>query len=80
MPVVTGSGDAAAAMAIAGASFWIVTLAVPCTPEPGSVAVTVKGPPPRPPAANSPLASMVPPPLTSQANVGCGATTSPNWS
>ena len=50
VPLVTGFGEAAAAVAMVGASFWMLTLAVPWTPEPGSVAVTVKGPPPLPPA------------------------------
>src|SRR5207249_11535053 len=47
VPVVTGLGDAAAAVATVGASLLMVTLAVPWRPEPGSVAVTVKGPPDR---------------------------------
>ena len=80
MPVVTGFGDAAAASAIVGPSFWIVTLAVPCTPEPGSVAVTVNGPPPLLPAVKRPPASMAPPPFTAQSKAGCAVTTSPNWS
>src|SRR2546430_5217456 len=70
VPVVTGLGDAAAATAMVGALFWIVTLAEPGRPEPGSVAVMVKGPPALPPAVKSPLESMVPPPLTSQVKVG----------
>ena len=80
VPAVTGFGDAAAALAIVGASFWIVTLAVPWRPEPASVAVTVNGPPPVLPAVKSPLASIAPPPLTIQVNAGCEAIALPNWS
>src|SRR5439155_19510319 len=79
-PVVTGLGEAPAATATVGASFWMVMLAVLWRPEAGSVAVTVNGPPPEPPAVKSPAASMVPPPLTIQANAGCEAIGSPNWS
>src|SRR5207245_1923765 len=55
-----------------------VTLAVPLTPP--LVAFTVKGPPPVEPAVNNPDRLMVPPPLTDQANVGCGLLGLPNWS
>ena len=80
VPVVTGFGDPAAATATVGASFWIVTLAVAWRPDPESVAVTVKGPPPLAPAVKSPLESTVPPPFTVQPKVGCEAIASPNWS
>src|SRR5207245_4343923 len=79
VPVVTGFGEAAAALAMVGASFWMVTLAVPWRPEPGSVAVTVKGPPPLAPAVKSPLGSMLPPPAV-QPNAGCDVIAFPNWS
>ena len=80
MPLVTGFGDAEAAPAMPGASFWIVTLAVDCRPEPGSLAVTVNGPPPLAPAVKSPLASIAPPPLTVQPKAGWDAMGLPNWS
>src|SRR5207244_218053 len=80
VPVATGFGDAAAATAIVGPPFWIVTLAVPWTPEPGSLAVTVKGPPALPPAVKRPLVSMAPPPVTVQLKVGCEAMAMANWS
>src|SRR3989442_8026289 len=79
VPVVTGFGDPAAATATVGASFWIVTLAVAWRPDPESVAVTVKGPPPLAPAVKSPLESTVPPPLTVQPKVGCEIIALPNW-
>src|SRR5712691_12187667 len=80
VPVVTGLGDAAAATATVGASFWIVTLAVAWRPDPESAAVTVNGPPQLPPAVKRPLESTVPPALTVQPKVGCDAIASPNWS
>ena len=80
MPAVTGLGEAAAPTETVGALLPIVTEAVPWRLEPESVAVTVKGPPALPPAVKSPPASIVPPPLTVQPNVGCDAIGWPNWS
>src|SRR5207245_4261641 len=66
VPVVTGFGEAAAALAMVGASFWMVTLAVPWRPAPGSVAVTVQGPPPWPPEVWGGLEWTVPPPAVQE--------------
>jgi hypothetical protein len=74
----TGFGAALAATARVGGLLITVALAVPWTPEFGSVAVTVNGPPAVAPAVKRPLVSIVPPPPTTQSNVGCAAIGSPN--
>src|SRR5205823_13630636 len=79
VPVVTGLGDAAAATATVGASFWIVTLAVAWRPDPESAAVTVNGPPPLPPAVKRPPASTAPPALTVQPKAEIGSAACRDW-
>ena len=54
------------------------TLAVPVRPP--LAAVTVNGPPAVEPALNRPDELIVPPPLTDQANDGCGLRAWPYWS
>ena len=80
VPVVTGFGEAAAAVATVGALLLTVTEPVPWRLEPESAAVTVKGPPAVPPAVKTPLESTMPPPLTLHVKVGCDAIAAPNWS
>ena len=80
VPVVTGFGEAAAAVATVGALLLTVTEPVPWRLEPESAAVTVKGPPAVPPAVKRPLESTVPPALTLHVKVGCDAIAAPNWS
>ena len=78
MVPVTTAGVALAATAIVGGSLTTVTSAVPESPEPASVAVTVNGPPLVAPAVNTPAPSIVPPPFTTHENVGCDAIGSSN--
>ncbi len=77
---MTGDGVALAATAIVGGSLTTVTSAVPESPDPESLAVTVNGPPLVAAAVNSPAPSIDPPPFTAHENVGCDAIGSSNWS